>query len=91
MAYFNAIEYSEELKTLLKSNHLFKNGDEMEIELRAASIHAIEMIKEEIKTTDNSEAINSVLIDYYLWGYRRKNSKEIEAKIPFHRVRSIYY
>lgn len=35
--------------------------------------------------------VNSVLIDYCLWDYRRENAVEIESVVPFHKVRSIYY
>jgi len=91
LAYFNVIQYSDQLKALLRDNHLFKNGDEMEIEIRAASIHAIEMIRQVIKTIDNSETTNSIMIDFYLWEYRRKHSKQIDEKVDYHKVRSIYY
>ena len=74
--------------TLLKDpNHLLNSGDELEVEIRAASIVAVERIKQTLGQSN----INSVIIDFYLWDFRRENSETIEEKTPFHRVRSIYY
>lgn len=74
-----------------------ENGCDEEIEIRGCSIHAVELINEEIKKLIVSENIdsnnfvmNSVLIDYYLWLYRRKYAKELEH-IPFHKVYCCYY
>ncbi|CAG2165674.1 unnamed protein product [Oppiella nova] len=91
LVYFDAIEYSQQLNDILKDeNHLFKSGDEYEVEIRAASIVAVHRITQLIKTMNNS-SINSVIIDFYLWDYRRENSQPIDEKTPFHRVRDIFY
>jgi hypothetical protein len=34
--------------------------------------------------------VNSILVDVFLWEYRREHSKLMEA-YPYHRVRSMYY
>ena len=86
----------------LKSRELIPFGDPMEVEIGEGSIHAVELIKEEIikmkleniHLTEDKEKvnINCVLIDYYLWGIRRKISHEIHsAEIPFHRTRCVFY
>lgn len=36
------------------------------------------------------EPLNGVVIDFFLWGYAKEHSKEMED-IPIHKVRSIYY
>lgn len=91
LANFGAIHYSDRLLALLKEpNHLLRSGDDYEVEIRAASIVTVERIKDILKTA-NDNSINSVIIDFYLWDYRRENSEAIERKTPFHRVRSIYY
>ena len=40
---------------------------------------------------DQSEArVNSILIDQYLWCYRREHAEKMKT-IPYHKVRSIFY
>jgi hypothetical protein len=34
--------------------------------------------------------MNSVLIDHFMWDFRRDHDREMKA-IPFHKVRCIYY
>ncbi|VDL95294.1 unnamed protein product [Schistocephalus solidus] len=34
---------------------------------------------------------NSILADNFLWLYRRQFAKEVEAQMPMHRTRCIYY
>lgn len=72
---------------LRDGNHLLESGHPFEVEIRAAAIVAVDRIKERLSEPN----VNSVVIDFYLWDYRRENSEAIEHKIPFHRVRSIYY
>ena len=48
----------------------------------------VQMLKRDPATRDTE--VNAVLIDYYLWGYRREHAAET-ADIPFHKVRCIYY
>jgi len=78
------------------------------MEIRAASIHAVELIKEKVKllfanaptknespgkgdeSTLSANYVNSVMIDHFLWDYRRENVEEMD-KFPFHKVRCIYY
>ena len=35
-------------------------------------------------------AVNAILVDHYLWDYRRDNAANTDH-IPIHRVRCIYY
>ncbi|XP_054164855.1 queuosine salvage protein-like [Oppia nitens] len=91
LAHFNVIEYSQQLRDLLKDeNHLLKSGNEYEVEIRAASVVAVHRIQQKIRDLDNT-SINSIIIDFYLWDYRRNNAKQIDESTPFHRVRHIYY
>ncbi|XP_077503315.1 queuosine 5'-phosphate N-glycosylase/hydrolase isoform X1 [Amblyomma americanum] len=68
------------------------------------SMQLLETLAEETKDSSNSQLvrkelkkrklpsaeINSVLVDYCLWDYRRRHENEVEH-VPFHRVRCIYY
>lgn len=75
---------------------ILESGSLEELEIRGCSIEAIERVKNEVVSMlsdDNSnlkDKCNSVLIDNYLWEYRRHKQLELEH-IPFHKVISIYY
>lgn len=93
LLYYGIFEYSEDLIDKLKKNMILKNGDKLEVEIRGCSIHAVELLKDYAqKILKNNENINSILIDHFLWDFRRKHSNEIlEKVIPFHKTYSIYY
>lgn len=96
LKYFDAISYSSELTTLLQNNHMFENGDMMEMEVRGVSIQAVELLVKQMRKLIDLDPnmagtlVNAVLIDHFLWDYRRKH--DVQTKhIPFHKVRCIYY
>lgn len=92
LLWFGLFEYGPDLLRKLKENQFFLNGDEDEVEIRACSIHAVELLKEYVAKKVNKGSVNSVLIDHFLWDFRRKNAKDIlEKKLPFHKTFSIYY
>lgn len=62
------------------------NGSIYEIEIRASTIIAVEMIKEELKK--NGKIYNSIDIDVYLWEEGEKIKDNIK---PSHKTLSIYY
>lgn len=91
LLYYDVLEYSEELMKKLKNNEILSFGDEMEVEIRGCSIQAVEDLKECLKKKTNKE-INSIIIDHYLWDFRRKIANEIVQKgLPFHKTYSIFY
>ncbi|KAK9458750.1 uncharacterized protein V1516DRAFT_681867 [Lipomyces oligophaga] len=86
--------YSPELQQLLKNLQPLQHGDNREVELRACSIWAVELIRQQIQSQHPDSKINSILIDFYLWD----TAKQIQASmgdnqesIPCHRTRSIFY
>lgn len=78
---------------------LIPNGSEYEVEIRGASIHAIEMVKDRLLARMAKEHpelstkfVNSILLDHFLWDYRRKHNKTLEEKnIQFHKTICVYY
>lgn len=96
LIYFGVLEYSSQLKEVLNTGILLKNGSDMEVEIRGCSIHAVELVKEMIKELIKKNGyefeINSTLIDHFLWDFRRKHAEEIlKMEIPFHKTLCIYY
>ncbi|CRL06299.1 CLUMA_CG018944, isoform A [Clunio marinus] len=97
LVHFGALIYSDELMSELKNDKILKNGEEKEVEIRGASIYIVEVAKEIILrelTANHPEVslkhVNSILIDHFLWDYRRANA-ELLAYIPFHKTFSVYY
>jgi len=97
LAYYGVLKYSDALKEKLRQKFIFSNGSPEEVEIRGCSIWVVELIKKEMESimAENPSLtpklkVNSVMIDFFLWEYRRQNAKDID-EIPFHRVRCIYY
>ncbi|XP_066999735.2 queuosine 5'-phosphate N-glycosylase/hydrolase [Anabrus simplex] len=95
LVHYGAMKYSDDLMNKLKSDVLLENGSNEEVEIRGCSIEAVEQVKDTVLAMLKKENItdllvNSVLIDHYLWDYRRKHADSLEV-IPFHKTKSIYY
>lgn len=93
--HFKTLNYKSELMDALMNDKILKNGDPMEVEIRGASIYIVEQLKTRICELLEEEGlpktkVNSILIDHFLWDYRRKYAKELEY-IPFHKTFSVYY
>lgn len=76
------------------------SGCAEEVSIRAASIIAVERIRQEIsKISLSGKEVSSVLIDFYLWDLAKKIEEaeekiagiETNAIVPAHRTRSIWY
>lgn len=93
LLYFGAFEYGSELIERLKKDEFLENGSEMEVEIRGCSIEAVERLKEYVNQKAAGKVVsNSILIDHFLWDFRRKNAKKIcEMGLPYHKTRCIYY
>lgn len=92
--FLGVLKYSPALMKKLNEKELLQNGSEYEVELRGFSIKACDDIVKVIqqKATDGSYTMyNAAYVDNFLWLYRRKNAKEIEEMVTFHRTRCIYY
>ncbi|KAH8271591.1 hypothetical protein KR018_010252, partial [Drosophila ironensis] len=94
---FGSLEYTPELLEFLKTDTILENGDPREVEIRGASIYIIERVRDEVVRVLKEkhpeialENVNSIVIDQYLWDYRRRHNADLEH-IPFHKVVSVYY
>lgn len=97
LVHFGSLEYTKELLDFLKTDTILENGDPREVEIRGASIYIIEEVRDAVvkllkeqHPEISQDNVNSVVIDQYLWDYRRKHNADLEH-IPFHKVLSIYY
>ena len=99
------LTYPPSLLALLESGHYFEHGSKEEVSIRAASIVAVEQVRDEIlalrhqdKETAAIEGVggvdvpvSSVLIDFYLWDAAKRIEEGGEVVVPAHRTRSIWY
>lgn len=97
LIHFGSLSYNQELMSDLKANKMLTNGEPKEVEIRGASIHIVELVKakvlESLKVNHPevpTKHVNSILIDHFLWDYRRANDENL-SHIPFHKTLSIYY
>ena len=86
LRHFGILNYSDELANLVDSKQEIMHDSEMEIEIRANMIYAIELIKEELNK--KGIELNSVQIDNALWLLSK--NKEYKDK-PYHLSKTIYY
>lgn len=94
--------YPSELLKLLRAHAPLATGCREEVSIRAASIVAVEKVREEIvriRGDERAEEVSSVLIDFYLWdlaksiesGESSVEGVETSEIDPPHRTRSIWY
>ncbi len=76
------LEYTESLKEKIQSKEEIKRGSEEELEIRAHTIYAVELLKQELRTRTAME------INDYVWleGQHKRETDE-----PYHRTRTIAY
>lgn len=96
--WLGAIKYSDKLMQKLKCGDQLISGSKDEIEIRACSIYAVELIRKQLdplmkstsQSTEEGVSVNSVLIDFALWDYAKAHHKKL-ANVPIHLVKSIFY
>lgn len=90
----DCVSYSQQLRQHLCDLKPLENGDVWEVEIRGASIWAVELIKQNILEMHPDAKINAVLIDFYLWDSAKELQKQqagLGDGIPCHRTRSVFY
>jgi hypothetical protein len=86
LRHLGIFEYSERLARKVDRLELLEPGGPEEVEIRANTIRAVEMIRQELAAS--GQAVRAFEIDWLLWNlgqddaFRRK---------PYHRTRTIYY
>jgi hypothetical protein len=86
LRHYGVLEYSSELAQCIDNQELLQSCGEEEVELRAATIWACELLRREMSQL-SGQSITAVEIDQLLW-FLGQNSA---AMRPYHRTRTIYY
>jgi len=87
LRHLGILKYAKDLGEKIDNYELITAESEQEIEIRAFTIWAIELIKNEINKLYNMNFL-SWEIDNYLWNLSRKKLNEM---LPHHRTLTIYY
>jgi len=93
------LKYSEGLLERLREGEELVSGSVEEMEIRGCSIHCVELLAVELNKLLRAEpththkelTLNSVMIDFYLWGYATHDNPEGMRDFPEHRTRSTFY
>jgi hypothetical protein len=87
------LTYSEQLYKHIGDLKMIDSGDPREVELRACSIWAVELIRREMVKRDPKTEVNAILIDFFLWDTAKKNQQKDYkgVSVQCHRTRSCYY
>ncbi|XP_063238163.1 queuosine 5'-phosphate N-glycosylase/hydrolase [Bacillus rossius redtenbacheri] len=92
LVHFGVLRYSDELMAKLKSGVPLESGGRDEVEIRGCSIRAVELVRRRALELEPGleSRLNCVLVDHFLWDFRREHAARLEA-VPFHRTRCVYY
>jgi hypothetical protein len=80
------LKYDPALAERIDASQLIPANSEEEVEIRAAAVHAAELIVQELRSAGH--AITAMQIDYLLWN--RGQEPSYKAR-PRHRARTVYY
>ena len=85
LQFHNVLKYNQELVQKLKNKELLPSGSAEEVEIRAHTIHACELLAESLG--NHGRKITSQQLDWILWNLSRK----MEMTLPHHQTPTIYY
>ena len=85
LRHFEVLEYDPTLAEHIDNQELLEQGGEEEVELRAATVWACELLRREM--TQRGHAITAAEIDQRLWLL----GHNVTGMRPYHRTRTIYY
>lgn len=86
LRHLGIIKYSSELAGKIESCQLIVSGSSEEVEIRAATVYAVEEIRDSL--AKQGITVTSVAIDHYLWELGQRDEFR---QYPYHRCRTIFY
>lgn len=79
--------YDPALLARIAAGEALKAGSAEEVEIRAAALHAVELLKAHLHAAGHT-GITSMALDYMLWN---RGQSEIYKRAPRHRARGVFY
>jgi hypothetical protein len=86
LRHVGVLEYAEALAEKVDQMALLEPGSREEVEIRANTIRAVEMIREELR--DRGRSLMAFEIDWLLWNHGQEDRFR---KKPYHRCMTIFY
>eukprot|EP00050_Salpingoeca_kvevrii_P021804 m.115809 g.115809 ORF g.115809 m.115809 type:complete len:341 (+) comp9486_c0_seq7:67-1089(+) len=97
LVHLGLLEYSDELTEFLHTRQEMQPGDRREVEIRAASIWSVELLRRALERHEAMPSLrargfhlNSIVLDFYVWDLAKSRAADMSA-IPIHRVRTKFY
>lgn len=85
LEHFGILRYSATLRERIKRNILIAAGSKEEVEIRSATVWAVEFLKDALLL--RGQKFQSFEIDWLLWNA----SQEISLRLPYHRTPTTFY
>lgn len=85
LRHYKVLEYSSGLAKIIQQQKKIKAGSDLETEIRANTIWAVEFLRQELRKQGRS--LPAFQIDWILWGLAHK----IKLKEPPHLTRTVFY
>jgi len=80
------LQYDQALEQKIDQKINIESGSREEVEIRAGTIHAVELIRDELK--ENGKKLKAFEIDWILWDLSQSPSFNTR---PYHRTKTIFY
>lgn len=80
------LRYSPELVALVERQEKLPPGDPQEVEIRAAMVWAVELLRRELE--GRGQAVTPFELDWLLWNL---GQEPVQNERPYHRTRTIFY
>lgn len=87
LLHVGVLEYTSELMKKVENKDLIPFGSEEESEIRAATVIAVEMIRDQLFAKKGVKLL-AVEIDWLLWNWGEQVKEEIK---PHHRTLTVFY
>lgn len=83
---YGVLRYSPQLEAQLERCELLPAGDPQEVEIRAAMVWAVEMLRQEL--AEHGRKHSAFELDWMLWNL---GQQPLDYERPYHRTRTIFY
>jgi hypothetical protein len=86
LRHYNVLEYDDHVSYMVDNYLHFTPGSPEEVEIRAATIHAVEEMRRSL--TNGNQSIPAFKLDWWLWTLGQDDA--VREK-PYHRTRTVFY
>ncbi len=85
LRHFGTFVYEDDLARRVDGRDLLSAGSDEEVEIRAHTVWAVELMRQELRNSGRSYAAYE--LDWWLW----ESSQHLTGMLPYHHTRTIFY